>query len=177
MYYKSKTNHDFTMKLVLKQILLLPILVLIIGTTGCGVKSSYYQKNVGIPGAAWSAKFMPAFKLDISDTSKAYFSYLLIRHDEAYPNSNLWFRLKVKAPGEKVWKDGPRMEIQLADDRGNWFGRSMGGIWEQKLPFNANPIVKFDKVGTYEIKIENLMRQEPLPSVLNIGLILEAVTK
>lgn len=143
--------------------------------SSCGVESSYYQKQEAIPGAQWDYKFQPVFKVDIKDIKAKYRFYLLIRHDEAYPNSNFWFRMNVKAPGEKTFREGARIEKELADVKGEWQGRGMGGIWEHKIPLNQNEVPKFDRPGTYEIKLEQIMRDNPLPSVLNVGLIIEKV--
>lgn len=143
----------------------------------CGMKASYYQKQVPIPSAAWAAKFMPEFKVEITDTAANHYCFLLFRHDEAYPNSNLWIRLKIKAPGEKTFKDGPRLEVQLADASGVWQGKGMGGIWEHKIYIDAKAAPKFEKPGIYEIKVEQLMRMDPLPSVLNVGFMVEEIRK
>lgn len=159
-----------------KAALWLPLVMMLLVWSACGVKSSYFQKQVPIPGAKWKADFMPSFKLDITDTTAKYGCYLLMRHDESYPNSNLWFRIKTKEPGSKTWTDGPRLEVELADAEGKWLGRGMGGIWEHRIWLDPKMVPKFNHAGTYEIKIEQLMRYNPLPSVMNVGLIVERIT-
>lgn len=139
----------------------------------CGAESAYYQKQHAIPGAQWDYKFQPAFKVDITDPKAGHRFYLLLRHDESYANSNFWFRLKIKAPGSKTFVDGPRTEVELADAKGEWQGRGMGGIWEHKIAIPDNKVPKLDKPGTYEIKLEQIMRDTSLHSVLNAGLIIE----
>jgi hypothetical protein len=69
-----------------KAALWLPLVMMLLVWSACGVKSSYFQKQVPIPGANWKADFMPSFKLDITDTTAKYGCYLLMRHDESYPN-------------------------------------------------------------------------------------------
>jgi gliding motility-associated lipoprotein GldH len=139
----------------------------------CGVKSPYYQKQHPVPGTQWAYKFQPVFKVEIKDTAARYDFYFLIRHDEAYPNSNIWFKLKIKAPGDTVFKDGPRIEKALADGEGKWLGTGMGGVWEHKIPLSRKEAPAFTKPGVYEIKMEQIMRNNPLPSVLNVGLNIE----
>ena len=118
---------------------------------------------------------MPAFALDIQDTAAKYAFFLLVRHDESYPNSNLWFRLKVKEPGAKTWTDGPRMEVDFANPDGQWLGRNMGSIWEYKVRLDPKSAPVFKHAGSYEMKVEQLMRYNPLPGVLNVGLIIERI--
>lgn len=139
----------------------------------CGVKSSYYQKQTAIPNASWAYNFQPEFRIDISDTSKQYKMYLLLRHDEAYPYANIWFRFKIKAPGDSTFHTGQRIEKSLADIEGKWLGKGLGEIWEHKLPLTIKEMPELNKKGTYILKIEQIMRSNPLPSVLNVGLIIE----
>lgn len=140
---------------------------------GCTTNLSSYQKQVAIPKAQWDATFQPVFKIDITDTGSAYNMFLIFRHDESYPNSNLWFRLKVKAPGANQFIEGPRIEKELADPEGKWLGKGMSGIWEEKVFLSKNEMPQFNQIGTYEIKVEHLMRTNPLPAVLNVGLRLD----
>ncbi|MFT4061339.1 MAG: gliding motility lipoprotein GldH [Edaphocola sp.] len=141
--------------------------------SGCQIKTSYYQKQVAIPKASWSSSYQPTFKIDIRDTATAYKASLLLRHDEAYPFSNIWLRMKVKAPGEKTFSEGTRIEKTLANEDGTWLGRGMGGIWEERIPIPSREMPKFNRTGVYEIKLEQLMRKDPLPSVMNIGIRIE----
>jgi gliding motility-associated lipoprotein GldH len=149
------------------------ILCVVLSIASCGVKSSFYQKQVPVPGAKWSSKFQPHFKIEIKDIKARYNVSLLMRHDESYPNANLWFRLKIKAPGDSVFRDGARIEKQLTNAAGEWLGRGMGTIWEERIAIPVRESPQFTKPGMYEIKIEQLMRNDPLPSVLNVGLRIE----
>lgn len=139
----------------------------------CNIPSPNYQKQFAIPTTQWDYSFKPVFKIEIKDTAAKYRMYLLIRHDEAYPFANIWFRLNEKTPGEKEYKEGERLNKILADVEGKWLGKGVGGIWEHKIPLTSKESIKFDQVGIYEIQMEQLMRTNPLPSVLNIGLIVE----
>lgn len=141
----------------------------------CGVKSSYYQKQVPVPKAQWAASFRPVFRIEVKDTTARCRFYFLLRHDESYPNSNIWFRLSVKAPGDSLFRDGGRIQADLADASGVWLGRGMGGIWEHKVPVRDAEAPRLNRPGVYEIRMEQLMRQDPLPSVLNVGLLIEQV--
>ena len=139
----------------------------------CNVKSPYYQKQYAIPDTEWYYKFQPVFKVDITDTAAAYQVYFLLRHDESYPNSNIWFRIKIKAPGDSTFSDGIRIDKELADAEGKWKAQGMGAIYEHKIPLNSKEAPIFKKLGAYELKVEQIMRQNPLPSVLNVGLNIE----
>ena len=136
-----------------------------------------FQKQVPVPAAAWSYDFKPEFRIQITDTGKIYQAYFLIRHDELFPTSNIWFRWSVKSPGDTVFIPGPRIEKTLAEPGGKWLAKGMGGIWEHKIPLGSKEAPPIKDTGLYVIRLEQIMRQNPLPAVLNVGFALEAKTK
>lgn len=139
----------------------------------CNIPSPYYQKQVGIPEAFWTYDNQPVFTIHINDTAAEYRMFLVLRHDEEYPYGNIWIRMSEKAPKSKKFNEGKRIEKKLASSEGIWLGKGLGGIWEHKLPLTPKETIKFSDTGTYKIKLEQLMRVNPLPSVLNVGLIIE----
>lgn len=143
---------------------------------GC-VQSPYYQKDYSISGTGWDYDFTPSFKFDISDTSVLYKMQFLIRHTEAYPYGNIWLIAHVKKPGDTLFEK-TRMEIPLAEPTGKWLGRGMGEVWEQRMPLSLQAGDSlFNTAGTWEIKLEQNMRINPLPEVLQIGLRIEKELK
>jgi gliding motility-associated lipoprotein GldH len=158
---------------MLRNILLLLFISLVF--TGC-LRSPYFQKQVSIPSNKWEAKFQPSFKFEISDTQSLYNMYFLIRHTEAYPYSNVWLWIHTKAPGDTTYTKS-RIEIPLADPSGKWLGRGMGEIWEQRMPItHEGDSLILRKAGTWEIKLEQNMRINPLPEILQVGLRVEKNT-
>lgn len=157
------------MKFNIKYVILGVFLVL----AACGMKSPYYQKLVKVPGVAWAYDFRPTFKIHIDDTVSHYQTKFLIRHDEAYPFANLWFRMKVKGPGDTAFVEGERIEVILADAEGKWQGTGTGDLWEHVVPLSLAGTPMFGKAGDYTIKLEQVMRVDPLPSVMDVGLRIE----
>lgn len=141
--------------------------------SACQVSTSYYHKQVTIPAASWEEDFQPLFTVHIEDTAAYYQMYFLIRHDDAFPYANLWFRLAVKAPGDSVFRQGPRIEKELADQQGKWLGKGLGDVWEHRIPLSRTEMPPLADTGLYEIRLEQIMRSNPLPSVLQVGLQLE----
>lgn len=138
---------------------------------GC-LPSPYYQKQESIPQNAWNYNFTPVFKFDVLDTQAHYQPYFLIQHTQAYPYSNLWMWLYIKTPGSNTVRK-ERVNIVLADPAGRWKGRGMGAIYEERVYLDLGDSVTFNKPGTYEIKLEQNMRVNPLPEVLHVGLRIE----
>jgi gliding motility-associated lipoprotein GldH len=152
--------------------------LLLIFTTIClaaCTTSPYFQKEEGIPQNAWDYNFKPSFKFEISDTSAAYSSLFVIRHTDAYPYSNIYLWIYTKQPGDTSYHK-TRVNIKLAENSGKWLGRGMGEIYEQYIPINLTEFETkrfFKKKGTYEVKLEQNMRINPLPDVLHAGLRIE----
>ena len=139
---------------------------------GC-LPSPYYQKQHALPNNEWHYKNKLPFKFEVTDTNTLYNMYFLIRHTEAYPYSNIWVWIYTKGPGDSTFAR-TRIEIPLAEPSGKWLGRGMGEIWEQRMPITHEgdkSILR--KKGTWEIKLEQNMRVNPLPEVLQVGLRVE----
>ena len=66
-----------------------------------------------------------------------------------------------------------RINVPLAEASGKWLGRGMGEIYEQRLQLQLPDSVSFHRAGTYEVALEQNMRLNPLPEVMNIGFRLE----
>ena len=135
--------------------------------------SPQYQDHYNIPDGAWQASYKPEFHFTITDTAAAYQLFLLIRHTDVYPFSNIWINMDSKAPGDTSWGK-TRIEIPLAAPSGQWLGRGAGELWEQRVPITTpmRPAF-FAKNGDYTVRLSHDMRRNPLPEVLTIGLRVE----
>lgn len=135
---------------------------------------SAYQKQVGVPGAKWNYDFQPEFSFDISDTSDQYKVFLIFRYDAAFEYSNIWLRLKVKQPGDSTYNAGDRIETVLIAHDGSRLGNDVGGIYEYKVQLDPKTDFEpFNKAGKYTIKLEQIMRKNPLVGLINVGVRVE----
>ena len=133
--------------------------------------SPHYQKVETVPQNAWSYNFKPKFTFEITDTTAGYETYFIIRHTQAYPFSNLWLWLYIKTPGDSTVRR-ERVNVPLAQSNGKWLGNGMGELFQQQLRLNLDS-VSFKKPGTYQITVEQNMRVNPLPEVLNVGMMVK----
>ena len=79
-------------------------------------------------------------------------------------------------PGDSIIKK-ERVDVELADPTGKWYGRGMGEIYEQRMPIKLNDTLKFNKPGSYQISLEQNMRINPLPEIIHVGLRVEKVPR
>lgn len=155
--------------------LILPVVMVLL--LGSCMESPYYQKEYAIPHNEWSSNYKPSFKFEVTDTNALYNLYFLVRHTEAYPYSNIWLMVSTKQPGDTTFEQ-TRLEIPLAEHTGKWLGRGMGEIWEQRMPISHDgDTVMLRKKGIWEIQLEQNMRMDPLPEVLQVGLRVEKKPK
>jgi gliding motility-associated lipoprotein GldH len=138
------------------------------------IRSNEFEKNVSLPNHNWDFAFKPSFIFNITDTHARYHMYLMMRHSDAYPYANIWLNLKTKQPNENSYNQ-MRVEVPLAQTDGKWLGRGMGEIWEHKLPLTGNGSIHYTKPGKYQIMLEQIMRKNPLPEVISIGIRLEKI--
>lgn len=132
-----------------------------------------YERVATIPGHAWQASYKPDFKFDIRDTTAAYQLFLILRHNNKYNYNNIWLNLYRKKPDGQVSK--VPYELQLASNERGWLAQGMDDIYEHRIPLTppANDSFYFNHAGVYTFTVEQIMREDPLQNVMNVGLRIE----
>lgn len=141
--------------------------------TACG-KMDVFEKDVAIPGHQWSGSFRPAIDMNITDTASLYNIYIVVRHTNEYHYNNLWMNIYTIFPGDSAQRK-QRFELQLATDDKGWLGSGMDDIYEQRVSVTKDRPVRFPRQGTYRFILENIMREDPLPYVMDVGIRIEKV--
>jgi gliding motility-associated lipoprotein GldH len=147
------------------------ILFLFAGLFACET-INLFEKNVPVPGQAWNTSFKPEISFDIADTTAFYNIYFVIRHTDAYGFNNIWVNATSIAPGDSS-SITERFDFLLAS-QDRWTGSAMDDIYEHRILLYKQP-VKFRRSGIYKVKFEQVMRENPLKHVLNVGLRVEKV--
>lgn len=131
-----------------------------------------YEKDVAISNQKWQSSFRPQFKFIIKDTSVPYRIFIVLRHNEKYNYNNIWLNLYTRAPGDSVQK--VQYELPLATTEKGWLGTAMDDLYEHRIALVPNnQKFYFKKPGEYIFTIEQIMREDPLQNVLNVGLRIE----
>jgi gliding motility-associated lipoprotein GldH len=143
-----------------------------IGFTSCN-KIGVYEKNTPIPKYNWQNNFVPSFTFNITDTTSRYNIYMVVRHTDAYQFNNVWCNATTTFPGEAPKQQ--RLEVVLGNDANGWEGTGMDDIWELRKPISPGPI-SFKKAGAYTFTIAQIMRVNPLPNILSVGIRVEKVS-
>jgi gliding motility-associated lipoprotein GldH len=140
------------------------------------IYNNVFEKNYDLPKRQWPSKDMPSFTFDVKDTLSNYMVYATLRHTDAYPFSNIWLQVETVLPGETKPIES-KVELTLSQQAGKWLGRGMQDIREHQIPLTpqGSP-VHFSKPGKYTMRLKHLMRQDPLPEMMSVGIRLEKIT-
>lgn len=126
-----------------------------------------------IPEKTWSLSDIPSFEVPINDTLNSNNIWLMIRTGSDYPYRNIYLFVTASTPGGITITD--TLQYDLADEKGNWYGKGFGNIHALNLPYKTN--VYFPLKGNYMFKIQHGMRIENLNGVYDIGLKVEKIRK
>ena len=124
-----------------------------------------FSEFQSLPMMGWEADSVLVYDPQIVDSTSKYELQIIIRHTDKYPYQNLWLFVDVKKDSTILRRD--TLESFLADDRGQWIGYGMR-LYEL-------PILYLDKLnlpqgGDYEVVIQQGMREDTLPGIVDVGL-------
>lgn len=131
-----------------------------------------FEKTAPILYQSWFYNDKPSFTFTITDTSALYNIYIVVRHTDAYNYNNLWLKIDSKAPGDTLHSQN--INLELGNDTKGWAGTGMDDIFEVRKIISPGP-VPFKKPGAYTFTISQIMRENPLRHILNIGVRVEKV--
>jgi gliding motility-associated lipoprotein GldH len=140
----------------------------------CSPPTGVYEKDITLPEQQWQGNYHPTFDFDIreDDTANRYNVYLVLRHTDAYNYNNIWIRGTVKQPGDPTARS-ERYDLLLATNDKGWLGSGMDDIYEHRVQIQQE--TKFSHPGKYSFTLEQIMREDPLKHVLNVGVRIEKV--
>lgn len=151
----------------MKQMLLIPGIFLLL-LTACD-STGLYDESRDIEGGEWDISERLAFDFDVPDTVTKYNFYFNIRNTDDYPYSNIYVFFRTTFPDGKIAVD--TVEFPLADPSGRWYGKGQGDVHDCRLVFRQG--VRFPVAGKYHMEVEQAMRMEALPGVINAGIRIE----
>ena len=135
-------------------------------------KIDLFEKTSEITHQTWFYTNKPSFTFNISDTSALYNVYIVLRHTDQYSYNNIWLSVGSQAPGDTTRSQN--INLQLASDAKGWEGQGMDDIWEVRKNITPGP-VSFKKAGNYTFTISQIMREDPLKHILNVGIRVEKI--
>lgn len=151
---------------------LLYILLMTSILPACG-RNVVFTDSARLSGKTWKLADITVFRIPVKDTVNSNNLFFTIRTGSSYPFRNIFLFVTTTSPDGKSLTD--TLQYELADEKGNWYGKGFGDIHELKLPYKSN--VFFPVSGTYQVNIQHGMRIEDLKGVYDIGLRVEKTVK
>jgi gliding motility-associated lipoprotein GldH len=128
-----------------------------------------YERMQNISNASWNNQQEPSFTFQVKDTVVPYNIYVVIRHTNNYAYRNIWLNIGLQQAGDTM-RYQP-FELQLAGPD-KWLGTGMDDIFEHRALLFSQP-VHFSKAGDLTFNLKHIMRQNPLPGIMQIGIRVE----
>jgi gliding motility-associated lipoprotein GldH len=164
---RQATNHPKiqAFKIVSKNHFLFIVALLLVSCD----KNVVFEKNVELPDNRWEQKNIVTLEAEIKDTITPHNLYINLRNAGGYQFSNIFIFFTTKTPTGKTERD--TVELTLADPTGKWLGDGLGDIWDNRVLFKDQ--FRFPEKGTYTFMLEQAMRFDPLPQVMDVGIRIE----
>ncbi|MEQ8707232.1 MAG: gliding motility lipoprotein GldH [Phaeodactylibacter sp.] len=136
--------------------------------SSCG-PDMIYDATREIPDTGWAYDDPLAFSFEVQDTNKVYNLWLEVEHAADYKTQNLYTKILTAFP------DGHRMEetvsLELANKAGVWYGKCDGKDCVLRVPLQSDTY--FNQLGSYELGIEQFMRQDSIRGVRALRFMVE----
>lgn len=124
----------------------------------------------------WNSQKPVNFEFSGLDSLLSHNMYITIRNDNTFAFGNLFLIAELEHPNGETQKD--TLEYKMAEPSGEWLGKGVGSIKENKLWFHEK--VVFPDSGVYKVSISHAMRKNGevqgvhiLEGITDVGLEIE----
>ncbi len=128
----------------------------------------------------WEMDEVLDFEFSQLDSVPAHNMFINIRNDNTFQFSNLFLITELEYPDGKTVRD--TLEYKMAEPTGEWLGKGLGSIKENKLWYREN--IVFPDSGVYKLRVTHAMRKNGevdgiyiLDGITDVGLEIEKSTQ
>lgn len=115
----------------------------------------------------WEKKSVQTFEV-IIEKDIVLDGIFVIRHVYGFSYPEIKVSYKLSKDGEDL--ENRTMTVPIKDQHGDYVGEGSVDLWDVNYPFFEN--VQFEP-GTYVFQFSHEMQRDPLPLIMDVGLILE----
>lgn len=140
------------------------------------VFSDYQSMSKG----KWKMDKVLDFEFPQLDSVQTHNMFINIRNDNTFQFSNLFLITELEFPDGNTQKD--TLEFKMAEPTGEWLGKGLGSIKENKLWYREN--IVFPDSGVYKLRVTHAMRKNGevdgvyiLDGITDVGLEIEKSTQ
>ncbi|BDW92467.1 MULTISPECIES: gliding motility lipoprotein GldH [Flavobacteriaceae] len=158
---------------------ILLLLIAVVTLSSCN-ELLVYSDYRPIKEGKWELDKTVDFQFSELDSTQTYNLFINIRNDDSYPFSNLFLITELEYPNGNTIKD--TLEYRMAEPSGEWLGKGMGSVKENKLWYKE--MIDFSESGVYKVNVSHAMRKNGnveglhiLEGVTDVGLEIEKAPK
>ena len=155
------------------------LVFMLIGFVSCN-SNLIFSEYQAMKDGKWEIDKPVLFEIHDVGSVQAYNLFINIRNDNSFLYSNLYLITEFEDPDGNTRKD--TLEYRMAEPSGEWLGKGMGSVKENKLWFKEK--VVFPDSGVYRISIAHAMRKngdvggiQALEGITDVGLEIEKSTQ
>lgn len=135
-----------------------------------------FSEYEAIENGKWEISQVPTFEFSQLDSVQAHHMFISLRNDNTFQFSNLFMITELEYPDGTTYKD--TLEYKMAEPSGEWLGKGLGSIKENKLWYREN--IVFPDSGVYKLRVAHAMRKNGdvdgiyiLDGITDVGLEIE----
>ncbi|WP_420321006.1 gliding motility lipoprotein GldH [Flagellimonas sp.] len=154
------------------------VLVFILSMVSCN-NNLVYSEFRAMENGKWTMDNSVNFEFSSLDSVQPHNMFIHVRNDNTFQFSNLFLITELEHPDGKTFKD--TLEYKMAEPSGEWLGKGLGSVKENKLWFQEK--IVFPDSGVYKLNIVHAMRKNgdvdgihTLDGITDVGLEIEKST-
>lgn len=128
------------------------------------------EKIVELPKHVWAKNHQAMVEIDSPD-SAAYQLYLLLRHTQQYPYNNILLHITVQDTTQRTLSSFT-VNAPLTTLSGKWAGGQIDDLVDHRIRLATHIALNKNR---YRFTITQLMKEDPLPYILNTGIAIEKI--
>ncbi|HSI90576.1 MAG TPA: gliding motility lipoprotein GldH [Adhaeribacter sp.] len=154
-----------------KSVFLSCLLVSVLALSSCD-QNRVYEKNNDLENNNWAIANIQEFSFEVKDVSKKYDIYFNVRNALFYEYYNLYLKHTLTDSAGEVISTNLHEMYLMDKTTGRPLGDGAGDIFDHQVL--ALKDQRFSQPGTYTLKLQQYMRQDPLPGIMAIGVRVES---
>jgi gliding motility-associated lipoprotein GldH len=149
------------------------LLVFILGILGCKQLDTSIQLHQ-ISNGKWAQDNKAKFNFNLGRPNGKYLTYIIVRHTNDYKYNNLFVNINYKIDSNKE-NSILHYEIPLTKNNTEWAGKVFNNVIEARIPANIFTDEQLMNAKQVQISLENIMREDPLEEMLQVGLMFQPI--
>lgn len=153
----------------MKTKLITTLSIMLILFTACNENRIFEQHKGGFGSYRWKKSKSVNFKPAISNTDDKHIIYIALRHVYGFQFKSLKVKMEIISPsGKKLSKS---YDLQVFKNNSEYFSECAVDYCDLEVPVEKN--YQFSEIGNYQFIISHEMDVDPIPNVMEIGLIID----